>query len=1317
MLSSLYLGDNQLTALPAEIGNLTALKDLDLGDNQLTSLPLEIWNLTTLRSLDLSSNQLTSLPAEIGNLTALTDLNLHDNQLTALPTEIWNMSTLIYLGLSSNQLTTLPAEIGNLTALETLGIHRNQLMSLPAEIGNLTTLTGLMLGKNPLTSLPAEIGNLSALTFLSLENTPLTTLPVEIGNLTTLTALYLDNNQLTSLPAEIGNLTSLKDFYLDNNQLTSLPAEIGNLTALTTLYLDNNQLTSLPAEIGNLVALARLDLSGNALTSLPAEFRNLPALTTLYLDDNGLTSLPAEIWDLTTLTYLGLSGNHLTLLPAEIGNLTILRGLDLSNNQLTSLPAEIWDVTTLRSLGLNKNQLTSLPVEVGNLIALTDLWLGDNQLTSLPAEIGNLTALRELYIANNQLTSLPTEIGNLSALLWLYLWNNQLTSLPAEIGNLTTLSHLYLHDNLFNGELPASLTTLTSLNIFTFYRTGWCVPSTGAVPAWLDGISIIYGTGQVCGQAPGSISGVVTRPDTTPAARIQVNIYQDTDFYWDMEPIWVRWRYVTTTHTLSDGSYQVGGLGQGTDYRVQFVDPTHQYASEYYDDQPTLDLATPVTVTLGMTRTAVNAVLDSPQSPLASVETDGGSVTPHLQDGTVTINVMRGHTDDVTVTQVVTCAIGSPSGVTLTLTPPDQTYPMTMVGTDQYQATVPGTYITEDADLVVVAICGGTTTETVVAHINLYDPSGTVSNAVTGQPIEDATVTLYQVPGWQPKNGPDDDRPNTCESNASKAPSVPWSQPAPTNLGIVVNPEVTAIEPSLSYQLTGEMGDYGWDVEEGCWYVQVTAEGYQSLVSPVVGVPPVVTDLDLALDYTPGVALAPDWAGHADPGYIITYTHVLTNTSDGSDTFDLNVSSSQGWPVALGGLRPSGTAHLPWQMGPGMTATILVSVTVPTDAISDTVDSTVVTATSQTDINTYATVTDRTTVNHVPGVTLTPDHAGYAGPGRIVTYTHVLTNTGNGSDAFDLDVSSSQGWPVALGGLYPSRIPHLPWRMGPGMTATILVSISVPTDVVSDTMDSTVITATSQSANDIYATVIDHTTVNSAPSVALAPDRARNADPGHIITYTHVLTNTSNGSDTFDLDVSSSQGWPVTLEGLYPSGTAHLPWRMGPGMTSTFLVTVTVPTDAISDTMDVTIVTATSQAEPSVYAAVTTVNQVPGVALAPDRASRANPGHVVTYTHVLTNSGNGPDAFDLDASSSQGWPVTLGGLSPSFTAHLPWRMGPGMTATLVVSLTVPDEAACGVTNIITLTATSQRDPNVFGTVFDTTTLITYEVFLPLVLRQ
>jgi len=58
------------------------------------------------------------------------------------------------------------------------------------------------------------------------------------------------------------------------------------------------------------------------------------------------------------------------------------------------------------------------------------------------------------------------------------------------------------------------------------------------------------------------------------------------------------------------------------------------------------------------------------------------------------------------------------------------------------------------------------------------------------------------------------------------------------------------ISPTINPQATDANGKYGWDVIKGCWYVVVQAEGYETRLSPVVGVPPKVTDLDLALTPT-----------------------------------------------------------------------------------------------------------------------------------------------------------------------------------------------------------------------------------------------------------------------------------------------------------------------------------------------------------------------------------------------------------------------------------------------------------------------------------
>ena len=143
--------------------------------------------------------------------------------------------------------------------------------------------------------------------------------------------------------------------------------------------------------------------------------------------------------------------------------------------------------------------------------------------------------------------------------------------------------------------------------------------------------------------------------------------------------------------------------------------------------------------------------------------------------------------------------------------------------------------------------CSGGNQSTTIGTVTLFDPSGIITDAQTGNPVVGATVTLHQVPNWQPKTSPSDERPNTCQSHQSKGEDEPWSQPAPTELGVQVNTELTTVSPLVSQQTTNNVGYYGWDVPEGCWYVTVQAEGYEPLTSPVVGVPPEVTDLDLVL--------------------------------------------------------------------------------------------------------------------------------------------------------------------------------------------------------------------------------------------------------------------------------------------------------------------------------------------------------------------------------------------------------------------------------------------------------------------------------------
>jgi len=104
-LKRLYLDNNNLTTLPAEIGFLQELKRLDLDNNNLTTLPAEIVFLQALKRLYLNNNNLTTLPAEIGFLQELKWLDLDGNKLTSLPDEIGFLQGLEMLYLQGNPIS------------------------------------------------------------------------------------------------------------------------------------------------------------------------------------------------------------------------------------------------------------------------------------------------------------------------------------------------------------------------------------------------------------------------------------------------------------------------------------------------------------------------------------------------------------------------------------------------------------------------------------------------------------------------------------------------------------------------------------------------------------------------------------------------------------------------------------------------------------------------------------------------------------------------------------------------------------------------------------------------------------------------------------------------------------------------------------------------------------------------------------------------------------------------------------------------------------------------------------------------------------
>ncbi|XP_027470105.1 E3 ubiquitin-protein ligase LRSAM1 isoform X1 [Zalophus californianus] len=133
----LVVHTNHLTSLlpkSCSLLSLITIKVLDLHDNQLSALPDDIGQLTALQVLNVERNQLTYLPRSIGNLIQLQTLNVKDNKLKELPDTLGELRSLRTLDISDNEIQRLPQLLAHVRTLETLSLDASSMVYPPKEV-------------------------------------------------------------------------------------------------------------------------------------------------------------------------------------------------------------------------------------------------------------------------------------------------------------------------------------------------------------------------------------------------------------------------------------------------------------------------------------------------------------------------------------------------------------------------------------------------------------------------------------------------------------------------------------------------------------------------------------------------------------------------------------------------------------------------------------------------------------------------------------------------------------------------------------------------------------------------------------------------------------------------------------------------------------------------------------------------------------------------------------------------------------------------------------------------------------------------------
>jgi hypothetical protein len=193
--------------------------------------------------------------------------------------------------------------------------------------------------------------------------------------------------------------------------------------------------------------------------------------------------------------------------------------------------------------------------------------------------------------------------------------------------SVTSLTHIASNDDYLSSQsaifIDAEVGVTYRIAVYGYENQTTQVVATGNITLNLsdDTTARIYGT-------------VTAAAGGAPLADISATAYR-----WN--PLTLTWEWYYRTQSVADGDFIVGGLIAGT-YRVSFSDPVNgEYATEYYNDQATIEAASDIVLDEAEIATGIDASMavmsasDEPQ--IIGFERTGETTVEILFTGAVGI--------------------------------------------------------------------------------------------------------------------------------------------------------------------------------------------------------------------------------------------------------------------------------------------------------------------------------------------------------------------------------------------------------------------------------------------------------------------------------------------------------------------------------------------------------------------------------------------------------------------------------------------------------------------------------------------------------
>jgi uncharacterized membrane protein len=486
----------------------------------------------------------------------------------------------------------------------------------------------------------------------------------------------------------------------------------------------------------------------------------------------------------------------------------------------------------------------------------------------------------------------------------------------------------------------------------------------------------------------------------------------------------------------------------------------------------------------------------------------------------------------------------------------------------------------------------------------------TVTVTNTGNITDNYSLTVTDTAGWSPSV-----LPITLNLSAGDSGDATLSVTVPSNA-------IVGTSDTITVKAIGT-GDNGLD--------SCTAQATAPALPPAAGVT---------------MSISPS-SQRGTPGTTLNYTVTVTNTGNITDNYSLTVTDNAGWSPSI---SPTSLS-----VSPSSSENATLSVTIPDNAFVGSKDNITVTATSRTD----NTIKDNDScIVHVAiargvRVSISPGENS-AFPGENVTFTVTVTNTGDNADNYVLRASDNMGWKLSLA-------ENSLGNVAPGRTRTTALTVAIPRNAAPDTRDKITVTATSrenENVTDNTTCIVRSIAITRGVSVSISPAEV-DGMPGDRLSFTIEVTNTSNIIDNYDLTVSDNAGWNPSIS----ENTIEISARENRSVT----LGVTIPENAMPETMDKITVTATSRENAAVSNSATCLARAlilrrVEVTISPGYRN-GPPGAMLNSTVRVTNTGQAADNYMLVVNGTTGWRTSI---VPDSLA-----LEPGESGEATLTITVP----------------------------------------------